>query len=142
MNTIHLIAVFVENKPGQTARVTKVLAEAGISICWVTIANSGSFGVLKFLVDKTAAAVEALNRSGFMATLLEALAVETENHPGALRSVADALAQRNINLSNCSGFVANHRAILLVEVQETEGARAILEQRGFRLLSQDQIMKL
>ncbi len=47
-----LIAVFVENRPGQTARVTRILAEAGVNIHWITIANSGSFGVMKLLVDQ------------------------------------------------------------------------------------------
>ena len=57
MSSMNLIAVFVENKPGQTARITKILADAGVNICWVTIANSGSFGVMKFLVDKLDPAV-------------------------------------------------------------------------------------
>ena len=59
MSAMNLVAVFVENKPGQTARITKILAEAGVNIRWVTIANSGSFGVMKFLVDKCEPAVRA-----------------------------------------------------------------------------------
>ena len=60
MSAVNLVAVFVENKPGQTARITKLLAEAAVNIRWVTIANSGGFGVMKFLVDKRDPAVRAL----------------------------------------------------------------------------------
>ena len=60
MSAPNLLAVFVENKPGQTARITKILAEADVNIRWVTIANSGSFGVMKFLVDKREPAVARL----------------------------------------------------------------------------------
>jgi hypothetical protein len=142
MSPMNLIAVFAENKPGQTARITKILAEAGVNISWVTVANSGSFGVMKFLVDKRDAAVQALKQSGLMVSLLEVLAVEVPNVPGALQSVADLLGRNHINLDNCSGFVANNRAkaILVIEVHEPAQARAVLEQHGLRLLSQEEML--
>jgi len=142
MNPMYLLSVFVENKPGQTARITRTLAEAGVNIRWVTIASSGSFGVMKFLVDKLEAGHEALKREGFMVSLLEVLAVEVPNEPGGLRSVAEILGRRQINLANCSGFVANNRAILLIEVQELNQARAVLEQNGYRLLSQQEMLEI
>ena len=75
MSAVNLVAVFVENKPGQTARVTKLLADVGVSLCWLTIANSGSFGVMKFLVDQRDLAVQTLKEKGLMVSLLEVLAV-------------------------------------------------------------------
>lgn len=142
MSATNLIAVFVENKPGQTARITKILADAGVNIRWVTIANSGSFGVMKFLVDKLEAAAQALKQKGLMVSLLEVLAVEVPNQPGALQNVAALLGQHNINLANCSGFVANNRAVLVIEVQELAQARTILEKAGLRLLTQEEMLRL
>ena len=139
---MNLLAVFVENKAGQTARITRILAEAGVSICWVTIANSGSFGVLKFLVDKFDTALQALKQKGLMVSPLEVLAVEVPNQPGALQSVADALAQHDLSLANCSGFVANNRAILIIELQEIARARAVLQAAKLRLLSQEEMLRL
>jgi hypothetical protein len=141
MNT-NLVAVFVENKPGQTARVTKILADANINIHWVTIANSGSFGVMKFLVDKCDEAVKTLREKGLMVSLLQALAVEVPNKPGGLQRVADVLAQSNLNLDNCSGFVANERAVLVIEAHALDAARGILEKQGFKLVSQAEMLKL
>ncbi len=142
MSAMNLVAVFVENKPGQTARITKILSDAGVNICWVTIANSGSFGVMKFLVDKLDQAVQALKQHGLMVSLLEVLAVEVPNQPGSLRSVADLLGRNNINLANCSGFVANNRAILVIEVQELAQARDILHKQNLRLLTQEEMLRL
>ncbi len=138
----NLIAVFVENKPGQTARVAKILADAGVNIHWLTIANNGSFGVMKFFVDKADTAVQELKQNGLMVSLLSVLAVETDNKPGALQRVAEALGRKNLNLDNCSGFVANDRAVLLAEVRELEAGRATLQAEGFRLLSQAEMLKL
>ena len=142
MSAVNLLAVFVENKPGQTARITKLLADAGVNICWVTIANSGSFGVMKFLVDKRDPAVRALKDKGLMVSLLEVLAVEVPDKPGSLQAVADLLGRNNINLDNCSGFVANNRAILVIEVHELAQARAILEKQGLHLLTQEEMLRL
>ena len=142
MSSPHLVAVFVENKPGQTARITKILADAGVNICWVTIANSGSFGVMKFLVDKPAEAVKSLKDHGLMVSLLEVLAVEVPNRPGALQSVADCLSSNGLNLDNCSGFVANERAILIIEVHELAQARALLERQRLPVLDQEQMVRL
>ena len=142
MSAVNLLAVFVENKPGQTARITKLLADAGVNICCVTIANSGSFGVMKFLVDKRDPAVRALKDKGLMVSLLEVLAVEVPDKPGSLQGVADLLGRNNINLDNCSGFVANNRALLVIEVHEFAQARAILEKQGLHLLTQEEMLRL
>jgi len=142
MSAVNLLAVFVENKPGQTATITKLLADAGVNICWVTIANSGSFGVMKFLVDQRDPAVRALKEKGLMVSLLEVLVVEVPDKPGSLQAVADLLGRSNINLDNCSGFVANNRAILVIEVHELTQARAILEKQGLHLLSQEEMLGL
>ncbi len=142
MSAMNLIAVFVENKPGQTARITRILADASVNIYWVTIANNGSFGVMKFLVDKLDAAVKSFKDQGLMVSLLQVLAVEVPNKPGGLQAVADALGRSNINLDNCSGFVANDRAILIIEVHELEKAWAILEKQKLRLLSQEEMLRL
>ena len=142
MSAVNLLAVFVENKPGQTARITQLLADAGVNICWVTIANNGSFGVMKFLVDQRDTAVRALKDKGLMVSLLEVLAVEVPDKPGSLQAVADLLGRSNINLDNCSGFVANNRAILVIEVHELTQARAILEKQGLHLLTQEEMLRL
>jgi hypothetical protein len=142
MSAVNLVAVFVENKPGQTARITKLLAEAGVNVRWVTIANSGSFGVMKFLVDRHDLAVRALKANGLMVSDLEVLAVEVPDKPGSLQAVADVLGRNSINLDNCSGYVANNRAILVIEVHEIAQARAALEKQGLHLLSQEEMLKL
>ncbi|HOX55816.1 MAG TPA: acetolactate synthase [Candidatus Paceibacterota bacterium] len=142
MSAVNLVAVFVENKPGQTARITRMLADAGVNLSWLTVANSGSFGVMKFLVDQRDLAVRTLKEKGVMVSLLEVLAVEVPNQPGSLQAVADLLGRSNINLENCSGFVANNRAILIIEVPALSQACPILEQKGFRLLTQEEMLRL
>jgi hypothetical protein len=142
MSAVKLVAAFVENKPGQTARITGILADAGVNIRWVTVASSGPFGVLKFLVDDCERAHRSLKDQGVVASYLEVLAVEVQDQPGALRAVADALARHQINLDNTSGFVANRRAVLVIEVHDLAPARDVLQQAGLRVLTQEEMLGL
>jgi len=140
MSTVRLLAVFVENKPGQSARITKLLAEAHINIRWVTIANSGPFGVMKFLVADPDRARNVLKAEGVMASFVEVIPVEVADQPGALQAVAECLAKGMINLDNTSGFVANQRAVVLIETHDTEQAKALLIKQGLRVLSGDELL--
>lgn len=142
MSAVNLIAVFVENKPGQTARITGLLADAGVNLRWFTITNSGTFGVMRFLVDQCDTAIQALKEKGVMVSRLEVLAVEVPDKPGALQAVADTLGRNNLNLDNSSGFVAHNRAILILEVHDPAQARVLLEQQGLHLLSQEEMLRL
>ena len=142
MSTVRLLAVFVENKPGQTARITKLLAEARINIRWVTIASSGPFGVMKFLVTDPDRARDVLKQHGLMASFLEVIPIEVADRPGALQIVAECLAKDNINLDNTSGFVANQRAVVIVETHDLERAQALLVKQGLRVLSREELLQL
>jgi hypothetical protein len=142
MSAVNLIAVFAENQLGQMARITQVLADAGINIRWVTIATNESLGVIKFLVDKCDLAYERLHAKGWTVSLLQVLAIEVEDKPGGLHAVADCLARNRINVENSSGFVSHNRAVLLIEVQDVARAGQTLANQGLRLLSQEEILKL
>jgi hypothetical protein len=142
MNTVKLVAVFAENRPGQAARVTGILARADINIRCITVASSGTFGVMKLLVNDPAAACQALKTEGFSATLMDVIAVEMADQPGALHSVADCLAAHDINLANTSGFVANNRAVLVIEVQDPAQAGDVLKEHGFHILTQKEALSV
>jgi hypothetical protein len=142
MSAVKLVAVFAENKPGQTATITKILADAGLNIRWVTIANSSSFGVMKLLVNDHRLAHQVLKQKGLIVAEVEALVVEVQDRPGALQTVTEALAREQINLDNISGFVANHRAILVIETHALAQARAVLACQGLRFLTQEEMLSL
>jgi len=142
VNTVKLVAIFAENKPGQTARITGILANAQINIRCITLASTGAFGVMKLLVSEPELACQALKHEGFAATLMDVIAIEMPDRPGALHTVAECLAQNKINLDNTSGFIANNRAILVIEVHQPDRAFEVLQQHGLRVLTQEETMAL
>ncbi len=142
MDAVKLLAIFAENKTGQLARVTGLLAEANLNIRWVSIASVETFGVIKLLVDQCDLAYQQLKHAGVPVSLVEVLAIEVADQPGGLFAVASSLAADNINVENASGFVSNSRAVLLLEVKELAAARRILESKGLRLLTREAVLKL
>jgi hypothetical protein len=142
MNAVKLVAIFTENKPGQTARVTGILANAQINIRCIMLASIGAFGVIKLLVNEPELACQALKHGGITATLVDAIAVEVPDKPGALHTVADCLGRNNINLENTAGFVANNRAILILEVQNVAPAIDALRQQGLHVLSPQEMLAI
>jgi len=142
MSAVNLIAVFAENQLGQMARITKVLADAGINIRSMTIATSETFGVIKFLVDKCELALQALKEHKFTVSLVEVLAIEVEDQPGGLHAVADTLAKNGINLQNSSSYVRGNKTVLLIEVPDMAHARQALAQQKLRLVTAEDLLKL
>jgi hypothetical protein len=140
MNTVKLVAVFAENRPGQAARITGILARVDINIRCITVASSGTYGVMKLLVNDPDLACRALNQEGVAATLVDVIAVEMADKAGALHSVAECLASHNINLANTTGFVVNGRAIVVIEVQEPVQAGDLLTKQGFHVLTQKETL--
>jgi hypothetical protein len=139
MNDIKMVAAFAENKPGQVAHFTKILADASVNIRWLAVASTGPFGVMKFLVSDPEKACEALKHEGFVVKLVDALAIEVPDKPGGMHAVADCLASHKINLDNASGFIANNRAIMVIEVSNHDLAHTVLQKQGFRVLSQKEL---
>jgi len=144
MHRVRLVSVFVEDKLGELAKTTKVLAAAGVSIRWVTIASGERYGVIKLLVDRAETAQSALAEHGYTVSLNEVLAVEVEDKPGGLAQVAEALARHKLNVKNASGFViaSGRRAVLLIEVDDPEQAQTALKGQHVRLITEAELVKL
>jgi hypothetical protein len=144
MHRVRLVAVLVEDKAGELARATAILAEAGVNVRWVGIASGERFGVIRFLVDRTELAHAALLGQGMTVSLNEVLAVEVEDRPGGLARVAEVLARNGVNMVNASGFVvaSGKRAVLIIEVDDVDGAQRALKAKHLRLLTEEELVRL
>ena len=69
------ISIFLENRAGRLEEVTRVLAEAGISIRALSLADTSDFGILRLIVSDHEKAKVALKEHGF--TVRQA----RDNHP-------------------------------------------------------------
>ena len=67
--TIDQLSVFVENKAGKLAEITAVLADEGIDIRAMSIADTKDFGILRLIVNDAEKAVSALKREQYIVSV-------------------------------------------------------------------------
>ena len=140
----HQISVFVENKPGRIERVTEIMAKAKVNIRAFTVMGTYEYGVMKFLVDKPATALEALKAQGISAHQREIIAILMDDRPGGLHRVAKIFGQRKINVEDAYGFVIEDkkRAVMVVDVGKIAEAEKILKEEGIPTLTDEEIYSL
>jgi hypothetical protein len=96
--SIQQISVFLENKTGRLADVTRLIADAGVNIRAISIADTADFGILRLIVDKPAEAAEAISRGGFTTRMTEVLAIEIPDQPGSLAKVMELFKETGVNI--------------------------------------------
>ena len=135
------LSILAENKPGTLARVTKILAKEKINIRSITISSHGEFGIINAIVDHPRQAQKALDREGLSVSLKDIIAVPIEDKPGSFDKLVQLLAGEKINIENAYGFVLESwkKAIIILDVQELEMAKEILEKAGFEILNEEEM---
>ncbi len=92
------ISVFLENTPGHLEGVCKAVADAGVNLRTITIAETKEYGIVRAIVDKPEEAAAALKEAGFFAKIIEVLAVEVDDTPGALLSILKKASVAGLNI--------------------------------------------
>ena len=143
MKQLKQISIFSENKPGRLEKITKVLSDEGVNILAINIASSNGFGVIKFIVDKCELAYQKLKQKGFTVSLNEVLAIEMVDRPGGLYEVAQLLSKKRINIENAYVFIleSRKRAFLIVEVEDIERAKKLLQQENLKFYREAEFKK-
>ena len=57
----------VRNKPGELAKLTKLLSEEGVNLCSLMVANGGDKASIQFSLPQESAVLERLWKSGLKA---------------------------------------------------------------------------
>jgi hypothetical protein len=135
------ISIFLENKSGRLATVTKVLGENGISIRALSIADTTDFGILRLIVNDPDKACTILKDNEFTVSETEIIAVEVPDKPGGLAKILENLEKCKINIEYMYAFVgkSGENAIVVFRVEDIDRAIVLLQQSGIKLMSGKEI---
>ncbi len=143
--TVKQLSVFVENRPGRLCAVTETLAEAGINIRAVSIADTKDFGIMRIIVNDTDKAVAALKEKGFIASAANVLAVIADDKPGSMASIMKTLYNDNISVEYMyAAFINKEKdsACLILRVDNNEKAETALTEAGCNLLTESELSEI
>ncbi|NLV15780.1 MAG: ACT domain-containing protein [Syntrophomonadaceae bacterium] len=138
------ISIFLENKAGRLANVTRVLGENQINIRALSIADTSDFGILRLIVNEPEKAYEVLKRDGFTVSETEVIAVEVPDSPGGLATVLDIMGEASINIEYLYAFIgkATDDALVIFKVENPERAMEAFESKGIVVLDSSKVYRL
>lgn len=140
--TISQLSVFVENKQGSMSRIAEVLAEAGIDIRALTIADTTDFGILRLIVRNTDEARRVLQDNNFVVSVNQVIGIEVPDKVGGLAKVLRVLDDALVNIEYMYDFLAikEEKAYIIVRVENNAKTVDLLEKNGIHCISNDDIV--
>ena len=138
---VEQISVFLENKAGRMAEVTRILAETKVNIRALSLADTSDFGILRLIVDDNEKAKEALRKHGFTVGKTDVVAVEVEDRPGGLYRILDTLYKANVNVEYMYAFVqqSGSNAVIIFRFDNLDEAVKVLAANGMRVIEGEKL---
>ena len=136
---IKQISVFVENKAGRLAEITTLLAEAGVDIRALSVADTNDFGILRLIVNDPDKAEEMLKEHGYTVALTKVLAIGIHDQPGGLADPMKTLFEHHISVEYMYAFISKSvdTAYVILRVEDNERAAQVLQESGVKLVPED-----
>ena len=141
---IEQLSIFVENKPGRLAEITKMLEENNIDIRALSIADTRDFGIMRLIVNNPAKAEKVFKDAGCTVSLTNVIAIGVEDKPGGLASAMEILFQNHISVEYMYAFISrtDETAFVILRVEDNESALKALDKNGVRILKSSEIYEM
>lgn len=143
--SVKQISVFLENRPGCLHDMTKALAEAGIDLRGLSLAETSDFGIVRLIVDDVTGTASTLREAGFVASMTDVLAVEVPNVPGGLNRVLEVLDGAGINVEYMYAILGNKKsdtAYMIFRVNDNAKASGALKASGVKIMEAEELSAL
>lgn len=138
---VEQISIFIENKSGRLAEITRILGDSGINIRALSLADTSDFGILRLIVNEVEKAKLVLKEGGFTVSKTEVVAVEVPDRPGGLATILQTLDREQINVEYMYAFVerCGGNAVIIFRFDETDKAITSLSSNGFNILAGERL---
>jgi len=130
------LSVFLENKPGRLIHTCKALADAGIDILTLCLADTAKFGILRFIVRDWQRAQTVLETAGCVVNVTDVLAIEVPDRPGGLMGILTVLEPSCLNIEYMYAFTLKFgkNAVMIVRFDDPDRAINVLHDNGVNVL--------
>ena len=134
---VRQLSVFLENRAGTLCELTQALADNGIDVRAITLADTVEFGILRLIVNDPVKAEAVLRERHFTVSITEVLCVRVDDVPGGLNAVVQLLRKENISLEYVYAYISQSVAARVIfYVKDIPRAEAVLRAHGVALLDE------
>ncbi len=126
------LALFLENRPGTLARVCDVLGAAKINIHAITTSDTVDHIVVRMVVSQPAEALRIFEQRGSLVVATDVIVIQGINKPGALASIAHALADASVNIeyAYCATDPDARKGLMILRAANPQKALKVLNSGG------------
>ena len=129
---VYQISAFLENRAGQFAEITKILAENSIDLRAISIAETEDYGILRMIVGNAEKTTSILMQHGYLLSMTPVLVISVPDQPGGIAPVLATLAEGNIDIEYMYSLFTHveGKAYIVFRVSETEKFTSLLASHG------------
>ena len=139
--SVHQISVFLENRAGQLAEITGILAENAVDLRAISIAETSDYGILRMIVDDAEKTTGILLSHGYILSMTPVTVVAVPNTPGGLAPVLALLAEGNIDIEYMYSLFARQgdQAYMVFRISDEEQFCALLKSNGIETVDAEEL---
>jgi hypothetical protein len=131
MALVKQFSIFLENSPGRLANLVDALAQNGIRILALGIAEAGNYGIVRMIVDNDDKALEAMHKANMAVNQTEVIIIDLFNLGDAVR----ILSQQGTNIDYAYTM---DRGRAVIKVNEPGEALKSLSANNLKVYSKGQ----
>lgn len=140
--TVKQLSVYMENKPGNLAKVVNIISEAGVNIRAMSLADTSEFGLIRLIVSDIAKA-KALLESFSLVSVNNVLAVEMNDRSGALSEILNLFEKEDINIEYMYAFTGKQTsAYVVMQVSDVAKAEQIFEKHNIVTIGDEDLSEM
>lgn len=122
------LSIFLDNRPGTLSRVCSTLAQHGINLVALTIADSIDHAVARIVVSDAKKAVHLLGNAGILVLEKDVVCVPISNQAGVLARISKQLAEAKINIeyAYCTAQEEQEKGLLILRTADPRKTMRVL----------------
>lgn len=138
---INQISVFLENRTGQLAEITGLLAENKINLRAISIAETSDYGVLRLIADDAEKATGVLLANGNILTMNPVTVVAVPDKPAGLSELLKLLSAGDVSIEYMYSLFThqNDNAYMVFRVTDYENFLTLLSDHGQTPVSAEEL---
>lgn len=141
---LNQLSIFLENKKGRLYKALDILANGGINIRALSLADTSEFGILRLVVQNPSKGKELLEKNNFIVKDTPIIGVELDDTPGGLSTILKILRDEDINLEYLYAFTheKTEKAILLLQANDLNGLITTLKSNNITIVPPEDVYNL
>ena len=141
---IQQLSVFIENKPGKIAKLTNFLADNGIDLRALEVADTSDYGIIRIIVSDPFTTLTLLKDNDWVCKLTNVIGINIPDVPGSMAKVMSILAAEEVSVNYVYAFLSKKAgdALLIFRVEDNDKVAAILAKNGIKIIDQEDLAKM